>query len=226
MLGHIKKDIVMMRGDIAILVGFWIYFAVMLVIAGGSGEGTFANIVYFIICVFPVIVTMQLSGKPVSMDEASHWKEFAMALPGSKRRYIRAKYIFVGILQLFGIALSYGYIVMIRVFADCKISYLVPVVVLCIAEFFINLELPFYFRFGYRLGGTVKGILFLIIVVAVFLYALFGDIEYFKNFDYNKIIRAAMDIGRHKMRYIVAGAGIVCVMGALSCLASEKIYRS
>lgn len=226
MSGHIKKDAIIMRGDIAILIGFWLYFAIMLMVAGASDDSIFAKCLYLIICIFPMVVTMQLSGKPVSLDENAHWKDFAMALPGSKRRYIRAKYIFAGILQLFGMALSYGYIFLIRAFTKCEISYFVPVIVLCMTGFLVNLELPFYFRFGYRLGGTVKGILFLVIVAAVFLYALFGNIEYFKNLDYNEIIRAVMDIGKHKIKYIVTGAGIIGVMSVLSCLTSEKIYRS
>lgn len=226
MWGHMKKDAIMMRGDIVTLIGFWLYFAIMLMVVGTGEDSIFAKYLYLIICIFPMIVTMQLSGKPISLDESSHWKEFAMALPGSKRRYIRAKYIFAGILHLFGMVLSYGYILLIRVSAECEISYFVPVIVLCVTGFLVNLELPFYFRFGYRLGGTVKGTLFLTIVMAVFLYGLFGNIEYFRNIDYNKILRAIMDIGKHKIRYIAIVTGGVCGMSVLSCLLSEKIYRS
>lgn len=225
MLGHIKKDLIILWGDIAILMGFWLFYAIMVMIPAESVDSVLEKIIYVILCVFPMIVTMQLSGKPVSVDEASHWQGYGISLPGGHKRYIISKYMFGIAIQLFGMVLSYAYIILIRIRKDCNISYYLPLIIICITIFMMNLELPFYFRFGYRTGDMVKAMIFLFLVVVVFIYALFGNIDYFKNLDYSKLIMKIMNIGKHKVKYITLGMTGIFGMSLLSCFLSQKVYR-
>lgn len=224
MLGHIKKDFIVMKKEILCLLGFWVFYGILIIVAGTDDEEyMFARLIYVLITVFPLIVTMQLSARPILLDEDSGWTGYALSLPGAYLRYVNSKYMSGLLIQFFGLVLSYGYIVLIRISSGVKISFYIPAVVLCVTILLMCIEMPFYFKFGYRAGETIKSILFLAIVFVVFVYLLFGDISRLKELDYQKIMKMVMDMGKNKGFYIMVLASGAAMAGALSGFVSRKV---
>lgn len=224
MLGHIKKDFIVIKNEILCLLGFWVFYGILIIAAGtGDNEYMFARLIYVLLTVFPLIVTMQLSARPILLDEDSGWTGYALSLPGDYLRYVNSKYLSGLLMQFFGLLLSLSYIVLIRICSGIKISFYIPAVVLCATIVLMCIEMPFYFKFGYRAGETIKGILFLAMVFGAFIYLLFGDITWLKGLDYEKITGTVMNMGKHKEFYMMILSSGAAVVGVLSGFVSRKV---
>lgn len=118
------------------------------------------------------------------VDENKKWAGFITASPLRGDGQIGAKYWFTLLLSLVVFEVC-------RLFANISIA--VYGMSINLSPFFLILfylqlllrafEYPFLVRFGSKSGGTYKGILFLIVVMIVIIYFLFGDLSAFGSLN-------------------------------------------
>ena len=110
-------------------------------------------------------------------DEIKNFAYFSVSTPESTRGTLWRKY--TAVFMITGISFIYCFIVdaIFCIFAENS-SVISLVVLLIYAQIFLRaIEIPFWVRFGTKRGSMVKAAFVLVIIFAVILYALFGDLS-------------------------------------------------
>ncbi len=163
-------------------------------------------------------------GSMFKNDEKHSWTDFACSSPQTFKGQILAKYVYLFSINL--IIFISGIIMSLFILKLKASSFSV----LCICLFFgicvilDAVKLPFIYRFGYSTGSKCGLISFGVIVSAVVVYILFGDISFI---DFNDIWRSILDFAdSNVIRRIVA---VICTAGvpcyAVSLLISLNVYK-
>lgn len=94
MLGLIKKDLLMIKGNWKLVLIIFIVFICM----AANGDGNFAFI--------PALISVMLFMSTFSYDEYSKWDIYAFSLPNGRKDIVKAKYVATIILILGSILLT------------------------------------------------------------------------------------------------------------------------
>lgn len=123
-------------------------------------------------------------------DETKRWAYFISASPKTAKGQVEAKYIFT-------LMISLGAMIFCMIVNDAAElvngvpDMLLLIYNLLIIQIFLRaVELPFIFRFGSKVGGSYKAAVFLLALLAIIAYLLFGDLSMFKNIDafYDRVL--------------------------------------
>lgn len=157
------------------------------------------------------------------VDENKKWAGFITASPLRGKGQIAAKYWFTLLLSLMLLEVC-------RLFAS--ISVVVYGMSINLNAFFLILfylqlllrafEYPFLVRFGSKSGGTYKGILFLIVVMMVIIYLLFGDLSAFGSLNdmTDRLFQCLM------MEDTISSEGLMIAQAALPYCSAILYYLS
>ena len=114
-------------------------------------------------------------------DERKKWAYFVASTPECVEGILWRKY--TAVFMLTGICLIYCFVVdaVFCIFAE-ESSVISIAVMMVYAQIFLRaIEIPFWVRFGTKRGSMVKAAIMLVIIFAIILYALFGDLSVFSS---------------------------------------------
>ena len=128
-------------------------------------------------------------------DEVKKWAYFTASTPKSVEGTLWTKY--TAVFMITGISYIYCFIVDCAFCIFAENSGVISLVSLMIyAQIFLRaIEIPFWVRFGTNRGSIIKAAFVLVIIFAVILYALFGDLSILSGADESfgdKIVNALM----------------------------------
>ena len=114
-------------------------------------------------------------------DEQKKWAYFITATPKSVEGMLWTKY--TAVFMISGICFIYCFIVdsALCIFAEDSMVAQIAVQLIYIQLFLRAIEIPFWVRFGTKKGSMVKAAFVLVIIFAVILYLLFGDLTVFSS---------------------------------------------
>ena len=161
MLGLIKKDLLMIKGNAKF---FILYLIVFAFISEGSNE-----ILYFV----PVFLITMIFMSTFSYDDYNKWNAYACTLPCGKRNVVKAKYLASIALTIIAIIATYILGISLGLFNNnldfIKLNLMINGVLFAMI-FFQSLMYPLLFKFGaeksrivlfvgFFLMGTLLGII-------------------------------------------------------------------
>lgn len=103
MLGLIKKDLLIIKGNLKLIAIIFVVFTIMAI----QGEGDLSFI--------PAFISVTLFMSTFSYDEYNNWNAYAITLPKGRKNIVRSKYlatlilIFVSIVMTFILSVIVGY---------------------------------------------------------------------------------------------------------------------
>lgn len=163
-----------------------------------------------LISVIPTLFALGISEKLCKMDEQKVWASFIIGAPGTARRYITAKYCFCLLTTITQMAVCYIVQSIIIAFThlpvDCKSFYGLELLLVLLS---FGLTFPFAARFGYKRGNHIRSICVLMLILAAFIYFLFGDISLLQDSDklgetiYNMIIGSNRSAALNHLRIAI-----------------------
>ncbi len=114
-------------------------------------------------------------------DEKGSWSAFAISSPQGAKGQIQSKYIIILIINLAILfTLFVADCIIVAIVGDTAASSLSKYVIIFCFSLAINaIEMPFYVRFGSSKGGNVKAAIISAGIIALMIYALFGDLTIF-----------------------------------------------
>lgn len=145
------------------------------------------------LAVVPVSTMMNII---LRTDEKNKTRAWIEALPMKKNAYIASKYLFFGIVYYVGISLLALWISIFvsnsgaNILTDFMNVNMQGILILFTAELIVvAIELPILLTAGTKKGMMVKRIVFMLILVALFAYLLFGDLSIFEHLDLYAILQ-------------------------------------
>ncbi|MCH5192600.1 MAG: ABC-2 transporter permease [Oscillospiraceae bacterium] len=126
-------------------------------------------------------------------DEQKKWAYFVSATPKSVSGMLWTKYTVVFMTS--GICFIYCFIAdcALCIFAEDSMVAQIAVQLIYIQLFLRAIEIPFWVRFGTKRGNMVKAFFVLVIIFAVILYLLFGDLSIFRAGLMDRLYRMLTD---------------------------------
>ncbi|MCM1495071.1 MAG: ABC-2 transporter permease [Bacteroides sp.] len=195
MFGLIYKELVLQKRNLLLLGGAFALLLAILFFPAVSGylntlsetmglpADTLLMLWQLVIFIILFLITGVYQSTIFEVDENKKWAGFITASPLRGNGQIAAKYWFTLLLSL-------------AAFEICQFFYMISGAVYGISVasvpflpiFYLQLllrafEYPFLVRFGSKNGGNYKGILFLIVVMLVIIYLLFGDLSAFGSLN-------------------------------------------
>lgn len=203
MLGLVKKDLLMIKGNIRQVILFLVVF---LVLAFQENN---------IIVIVPVFVSMMVFITTFSYDEYNSWDAYAISMPVSRKDIVKSKYIasiiliFIAVIFTIIISLIIGLI-----YNNINFQEIIANVLICAASIIIleAIMFPLIYKFGVEKGriGIFVGIFGIALLIGFLL----------KNFnvDANNFI-----VFFDKYYYLIIPITLIIVL-VISYLISKKIY--
>lgn len=143
MLGLIKKDFLMMRGNLRFLLVILVVFCIV----SFTGNGNYSFI--------PSFISVMLLMSTFSYDEYNQWDLYAITLPGGRKNVIYAKYVSSVLLILLCSVLSSVYslgIGLVKANISLEEVLFIPLGTFFAILFFLAIILPIIFKFGVEKG--------------------------------------------------------------------------
>lgn len=145
------------------------------------------------LAVVPVSTMMNII---LRTDEKNKTRAWIETLPMKKNAYIASKYLFFGIVYYVGISLLALWISIFvsnsgeNMLTDFMNVNMQGILILFSAELIVvAIELPILLTAGTKKGMMVKRIIFMLILLALFAYLLFGDLSIFEHLDLYAILQ-------------------------------------
>lgn len=196
MVGLIYKELVLQKRGLIILGITYIIFLALLffpmsndyAVTLANTFGMEANTLIMIWIILIYIITFLVLGmyQPTifETDESRKWADFITSTPLTENGQIAAKYGFTLLLSVILLAFNWGVSFITAIAYDADFYFVDLLVLLFYIQLLLRaFEYPFIVRFGSKNGGIYKGFLFLLIVLAVILYLLFGDLSAFGSIN-------------------------------------------
>ncbi|HIS12562.1 MAG TPA: ABC-2 transporter permease [Candidatus Onthocola stercoravium] len=182
MLGLVKKDLLMIKGNIRQVILFLVVF---LVLAFQENN---------IIVIVPVFVSMMVFITTFSYDEYNKWDAYAIALPISRKNIVKSKYIASVILWLIALLVTVVITVIMGIIGQ-NINYfeMFGMILGCVFSIVLleAIMFPLIFKFGVEKGRI--GLFVGVFAIAALLGFIFtgvdlenatGFIEFFNKYYY------------------------------------------
>lgn len=182
MLGLVKKDLLMIKGNIRQVILFLVVF---LILAFQENN---------IIVIVPVFVSMMVFITTFSYDEYNKWDAYAIALPISRKNIVKSKYIASVILWLIALLVTVVITVIMGIIGQ-NINYfeMFGMILGCVFSIVLleAIMFPLIFKFGVEKGRI--GLFVGVFAIAALLGFIFtgvdlenatGFIEFFNKYYY------------------------------------------
>lgn len=186
MVGLIYKDFLVNKKSIFIALGAMIYCGMMVVIPAGNKSvkedmGMFMQLYGILIFFAMFIISGNFQGNIFKSDESKKWAYFIISTPMIKK-YIEAKYWFIMIMSLSTLLITAIFDSLNCIVSDAYSLQIFIMIMFYIQILMRSIEIPFLIRFG-AMGSYYKVGIFLLAVLAVGIYLLFGDLSHFGSMD-------------------------------------------
>ena len=183
MRGLIYKDLYLIKskviaGSLSILV---IIISMYVVYATVSGKVLFPTEMAAVITDLMIVMYIgALSyGYIIKADTKKQWGFYGMALPGSAKLIVGAKYMTVFIMYLISYIICVLNDLMIGLFFGKAVDMYLLALMLMLLQMFLNaVEMPLAFRFGTDKAAGIRIFITIVIVLIISIYLLFGNIEW------------------------------------------------
>ena len=182
MLGLIKKDLLMIKGNLRQAILFLVVFIILALQENN------------IIVIVPVFVSMMIFMTTFSYDEYNKWEAYAISLPVSRKNIVKAKYFASIILWAIAPLVTAVITVVMGIFEqNINYSEMIGMILGCVFSIVLleALMFPLIFKFGVEKGRI--GVFIGVFVIAALLGFIFtgidlenanGFIEFFNNYYY------------------------------------------
>ncbi len=163
-------------------------------------------------------------------DEKRVWANFAISLPTSVKGQVKAKYIYLFLIN--SVALFIANI------HDAVIGYvsgefsgagsLIGQLIFMLLIFKYSIEIPFTLRFGTKAGSYIMTAGSVAIAFALLIYGLFGDISFFLENEFMDVFVKAVDFLTSDTTSIISlgvFSWVVLILYIVSYKISCKVYK-
>ena len=183
MRGLIYKDLYLIKskviaGSLSILV---IIISMYVVYATVSGKVLFPTEMAAVITDLMIVMYIGVLsyGYIIKADTKKQWGFYGMALPGSAKLIVGAKYMTVFIMYLISYIICVLNDLMIGLFFGKAVDMSLLVLMFMLFQMFLNaIEMPLAFRFGTDKAAGIRIFITIVIVLIISIYLLFGNIEW------------------------------------------------
>ena len=183
MRGLIYKDLYLIKskviaGSLSILV---IIISMYVVYATVSGKVLFPTEMAAVITDLMIVMYIGVLsyGYIIKADTKKQWGFYGMALPGSAKLIVGAKYMTVFIMYLISYIICVLNDLMIGLFFGKAVDMSLLVLMFTLLQMFLNaIEMPLAFRFGTDKAAGIRIFITIVIVLIISIYLLFGNIEW------------------------------------------------
>lgn len=185
--GLLYKDFIMNKKNIFAMLGAVMFCGIVFLSTGivpvDDEELTSNFMQLYGLIIFPAlfIITSTISSGVFTGDERKSWAYFISSTPMLKK-HIEAKYWFVFIVGISTVFLSSVFDALNCMLFDGTNFMVLISMSFYIQIFLLSFEIPFVVRFG-SIGNYYKAGVFLVLVLAVGIYMLFGDLSHFGSMD-------------------------------------------
>ncbi len=182
MLGLVKKDLLMIKGNLRNVLLFLVVFVIIALQENN------------VIVIVPVFVSMMVFMTTFSYDEYNKWEAYAITLPVLRKNIVKSKYVASIILWLIALLVTVV-IAVIMGFFEQNINYseMFGMILGCVFAIvlFESLMFPLIFKFGVEKGriGVFVGV-FVIVALLGFIFTgidlenASGFVEFFNKYYY------------------------------------------
>ncbi len=139
MWGLVKKDLLMIRGNLKLIAVMFVVF--LLLAMGGNGNFSF----------IPAFVCIMLFMSTFSYDEYNQWDAYAATLPNGRRNVVKSKYLATLILVFFSIIITMSVCFLLSFFQkDLNREQILPMMLGSgvVILFLQAIMYPLIFKFG------------------------------------------------------------------------------
>lgn len=218
--------------------GFWLFtigfmsitFSYMDVsnVKSGITEPSSTIIVASMVMMFLMtfFLVMVLSGELFAADEKATTCSFFFSTPQSGRGLIQSRYYFILLMDL---GVLFGCFLIDTIVMIIMGEYAVSTLTVCVILFSVTLillaiRIPFYVRFGAKMGPEVQGLFVYTFFCLIVVYALFGNISFF--FEENILEALIAYLMSGKVVFVISFLPYVAVLlYYLSYRISLLLYR-
>ncbi|MCM1507116.1 MAG: ABC-2 transporter permease [Ruminococcus flavefaciens] len=184
--GLIYKDFLVNKKSIFIALGAMLYCGIMMIIPVSDESvkedmGMFMQLYGILLFVAMFIISGAFEGNIFKSDESKKWAYFITSTPMLKK-HIEAKYWLVMIMSLATMFIISVFDALNCIISDTQSLQALIMLMFCIQIFMRAIEIPFLVRFG-DMGRYYKVGVFLLLVIIVGIYLLFGDLSHFGSID-------------------------------------------
>ncbi len=155
----------------------------------GSNEIDISEILVTILmpCIFIYCLIGIVQQQVIKTDEKRLWAYYITSTPDGVKQQIGSKYLFVLLTAYIAFELCNLYDLVVSLINDVPAQMYMSLYMIAMQiMIFINaVEIPFVIRFGSKAGNNYRVILFVIVLFAILVYGLFGDITSFIESDMN-----------------------------------------
>lgn len=185
MVGLLYKEFIQNRRNLALIGGTLMIFSSIMFIPEPEGFEEIWTLLGLIVYVPIFALTGDMFQSSIfESDESKKWAYFIASSPMTVKGQVGSKYWFT---------LLTSYAVLVWCAVCDAISCAVhdnpnSMISLIVMLFFIQImmravEMPFIIRFGSKIGAVYKGIVFSVLIFAVIVYLLFGDLSKFGSVE-------------------------------------------
>ena len=183
MRGLIYKDLYLIKskviaGSLSVL---FIILLMYVVYATVGGKALFSTEMAAVITDLMIVMYVgALSyGYIIKTDTKKEWGFYGMALPGSSKLIVGAKYMTVFIMYLISYIICVLNDLMIGLFFGKAVDMSLLVLVYMLFNLFLNaIEMPLAFSFGTDKAAGIRIFITIVVVLIISIYLLFGNIEW------------------------------------------------
>lgn len=177
MRGLLYNQLLTFRLPLGAIFGSQIFAMLVALLGGNDYSVQFGMNVCLIV---PYIIFLLTNSELFHYDEREKWCCFAVSTPPSFKGQVAAKYLFslgINVLTLLTALICCG--IMSAFTGENLISMMRTGLVAFGLTITLNaFEFPFYFRFGSEHGSQIKAASIGVVLLAVCIYGLFGDISF------------------------------------------------
>ncbi|MDE5771415.1 MAG: ABC-2 transporter permease [Ruminococcus sp.] len=187
--GLIYKDFLTNKKSIFISLGTVLYCGIALFMPSLleheediEDMGMFMQLYTMLLFVVIFFITGAFQGNMLKNDESKRWAYFITSTPMLKK-HIEAKYWFILIISIATVFITSIFDALNCIITGSATLQMIIVFAFCIQIIMRSIEIPFLVRFGSYMGGYYKAGVFLLVVLVVGIYLLFGDLSHFGSMD-------------------------------------------
>ena len=183
MRGLIYKDLYLIKGKV--LAGgtsvLFIILSMYIVYACVGGKVVFPEDIAAIVTdIYIVLYVGAISyGYIIRTDTKKEWGFYAVALPGSERLVVAAKYTTVFIMYFIAYVTCMLNDLVIGLIFGKTVNMSLPVLIFMLFQMFLNaIEMPLAYRFGVDKASAIRILIISVVFILITIYLLFGNIDW------------------------------------------------
>lgn len=185
--GLIYKDFLTNRKSIFTALGAVLYCGIMIIMPNiiDSVEEDMGMVMslYGLLMFFTMFfISGAFQGNMLKGDESKRWAYFITSTPMLKK-HIEAKYWFILILSMSTVFITSVFDALNCLLFDSASLQIIIMIMFYIQMFIRAVEIPFCVRFGTSMGGYYRLGILVLVLLAVGIYFLFGDLSHFGTMD-------------------------------------------